>query len=117
MDNKTENRTNSIKISEDVIAKIVEIAVKGVDGVTEFTKSKIRFENLFDKDGAGSAINVKSESGSVNITVNVIMSYGCRLKQAAEHIQNRVKNDIQNMTGIAVTKVNVIVDGIVFDNR
>ena len=117
MDKKTENQTNSIKISEDVIAKIVEIAVKGVDGVTEFNKSKIKLENLFNKDDTNSAINVKSESGSVDITVNVIMSYSCKVKQAAEHIQNKVKNEVQNMTGIAVTKVNVIVDGIAFDNQ
>lgn len=117
MDKKTENRINSIKISEDVIAKIVEIAVKGVDGVTEFNKSKIKLENLFNKDDTNSAINVKSESGSVDITVNVIMSYSCKVKQAAEHIQNKVKNEVQNMTGIAVTKVNVIVDGIAFDNQ
>ena len=43
MDKKTEVQTNTLKISEDVIAKIVEIAVKNIDGVTDLKKSKTIF--------------------------------------------------------------------------
>ena len=42
MNKNTEAQTNSIKISEDVITRIAEIAVGNVDGVSAFTKSKVR---------------------------------------------------------------------------
>ncbi len=112
--NKAEN--NCLKISEDVIARIVEIAVKGIDGVVEFTKSRIRFSQLFVKSDTQSAIDIHTENGAVDINVSVIVSYGCRVKQVAERIQRKIKDDVQNMTGIAVTKVNVAVDGISFEN-
>lgn len=117
MNNKSEANSTNIKISEDVIVKIVEIAVRSIDGVHEITKSKIKFGSLFADDNTSSAIDVKNESGSVDITVNVVMSYNSKIKQTAERIQNKVKNDVQNMTGIAVTKINVIVDGIFIEEN
>lgn len=113
MNKKPESPTQTLKISESVIARIVEIAVKSIDGVSSFTQSKIRFGNLFSS-GIPSAIDVHTSNGSVAITVNVIVVYSCKVKNVAEHIQKKVKEDVQNMTGIAVTKVNVIVDGIDF---
>lgn len=110
MNRKNEN-TNTLKISENVIAKIVEIAVKGVDGVSSLTKSRVNFGHLFSPD-IPSAIDVHTENGSIDVTVSVIVLYSSKVRLVAEHIQQRVKEDIQNMTGIAVTKVNVIVDGI-----
>ncbi len=116
MDKKTDVQTNTLKNSEDVIAKIVEIAVKNIDGVTDLKKSKIKFDHLFSKSEPGSAIDIHSKDGGVEITINIVVSYACKVKQIAERIQKKIKDDIQNMTGIAVTRVNVIVDGISFDD-
>lgn len=116
MDNVNEVQTNSIKISEDVVSKIVELAVKSVEGVSGITNSKINFSSIFDKNQE-SAIAITGESGSVEVTVEVIVSYSSKVKQVAERIQNKVKNDIQNMTGIIVNKVNIVVDGISFEDE
>ena len=116
MNKNTEAQTNSIKISEDVVAKIAEIAVGNVDGVSAFTKSKVKFSNLFKKDSSEAAIDVQSENGSIDVTVNIVVSYNSKVKKVAERVQEKVKTDVQNMTGIVVSKVNVIVDGISFDD-
>lgn len=115
MEKISDVQMNSIKISEDVISKIVEIAVNGIDGVSGITKSKIHFGSIFDKNNE-SAIAIKGESGSVDVTVNVVVAYSAKVNQVAERIQNKVKNDIQNMTGIIVSSVNVIIEGISFEN-
>ena len=49
MDMINDVQTNSIKISEDVVSKIVELAVKSVEGVSGITNSKISFSSIFDK--------------------------------------------------------------------
>lgn len=114
--NKTmESHANSLKISEDVIARIAEIAVGNIDGVESFTKSKIKFGNLFCSKDDDAAIDIHTENGSVEITVNIIVSYNCKVKQVAEHVQEKIKSDVQNMTGIIVSKVNVIIDNISFE--
>ena len=116
MNKNTEAQANSIKISEDVVTKIAEIAAGNVDGVSSFTKTKVKFSNLFKKENSEAAIDVQNENGSIDITVNVIVSYNSKVKKVAEKIQEKIKNDVQNMTGIIVSKVNVVVDGISFDN-
>ena len=49
MDKINDVQTNSIRISEDVVSKIVELAVKSVEGVSGITNSKINFSSIFDK--------------------------------------------------------------------
>ena len=116
MNKNTEAQTNSIKISEDVITRIAEIAVGNVDGVSAFTKSKVKFGNLFNKDNSEAAIDVQTENGSVEITVNISVSYNSKVKKVAEKVQEKIKSDVQNMTGIIVSKINVIIDGISFED-
>lgn len=114
MDKINDVQMNSIKVSEDVVSKIVELAVKAIDGVDGITDSRIHFGSIFDKKDR-SAIAIIGESGTVDVTVNVVVDPNCKVKQAAEKIQDKVKNDIQNMTGIIVNKVNVIIEGFSAD--
>lgn len=116
MNKASEVQISTLKISEDVIAKIVEIAISDIDGVSCLAKSKIYFGNLFSKSDAPS-ISVQVKDGAVDVTVSLIVSYNCNVKKVSEQVQLRIKNDIQNMTGIAVTKVNVMVEGISFDEK
>lgn len=118
MNNVAENKeAQSLKILEDVIYKIVEIAAADVDGVCGFVRSKVDFVQLFTGSNQQSMIGIKVSGGSAEITLGINVSDGCKVKSVAEKVQQRVKDDVQNMTGIAVTKVNVYVHGIVFDNE
>ncbi len=53
----------------------------------------------------------------MEVSAEINVSDSCKVKSTAEKIQRRVKDDIQSMTGIAVTKVNVFVKGIVLENE
>lgn len=108
--------TNNLKIFENVICKIVEIAASDVEGVCGFVKSKVSFADLFIRAGQQSAIDVKVSDGSAEISLGINVSGKCKVKSTAEKVQQRVKDDVQSMTGIAVTKVSVYIYGIVFDN-
>lgn len=107
----------NLKILEDVIYKIVEIAAADVDGVCGFVKSKVDFVQLFTGSKQQSMIGIRVSGGSAEISLGITVSGVCKLKSVAEKVQQRVKDDVQSMTGIAVTKVNVYVYGIVFDNE
>lgn len=109
--------TNSLKIFENVICKIVEIAAADVDGVCGFVTSKVDFADLFIRADRRSAIGVKVNDGSAEISLGINVSGKCKVKSTAEKVQQRVKDDVQSMTGIAVTKVNVYIYGIIFDSE
>ncbi|MEG0109849.1 MAG: Asp23/Gls24 family envelope stress response protein, partial [Oscillospiraceae bacterium] len=49
------------------------------------------------------------------ITVSVIVGYGCKIPPLSEKIQENVKAAVQNMTSITVSKVNVVVSGVMLD--
>lgn len=91
------------KISEDVLIEISENAVNEIDGVRVSGKKR---RGLF----GGSGISLKVVGGVAEITVPVVMDYGCKTVQCTEQVQSNIKNSIQDMTGIAVSKVNVLVD-------
>ena len=49
---------------------------------------------------------------SAEITVDVVVRYGYRIPSVSEALQKNVKASVQNMTGITVSKVNVVVTGV-----
>ena len=47
------------------------------------------------------------------ITVNLLVAYGSRIPSMCAKVQENVKSTVQNMTGITVSRVNVVVRGVV----
>lgn len=109
--------TNSLKISEDVIAKIVEVSVNDIKEVKGITKAKFDLTGFLLKSDCQSDIDINVNGDSVEIALGVTVDATCKVKSIAEKIQQKIKDEVQNMTGIIVTRVNVNVDGIVFDNQ
>ncbi len=70
---KTET-ANNLKIFEDVIRRIVEIAAADVDGVRGFVTSKVDFAGLFIRAGQQSLIDVKTGDGSAEISLGINVS-------------------------------------------
>lgn len=116
--NKAEDTNiNTVRISEEVISGITEIAAGSIEGVCGFAKAKTSFSDLFSKKERTTAVSVKTDGDAVEVSVEINVSGSCRVKNTAEKIQQKVKDDIQSMTGIAVTKVNVFVKGIVIEDE
>ena len=97
-----------LKISEDVIITVARLAaldVKGVAGLDgEVNKiSKIDGPIKVSLDGDVAAIEIK-----IKINSN---EKACAV---AQEVQKAVKENVQNMTGVAVARVNVTVCGAVF---
>ncbi len=111
-----ESKTN-LRIFEDVIYRISELAAADVEGVRGFARSKVDFVGLFTKSERRSEINIRTDGGSAEISLGINVSGSSKLKAVAEKVQQRVKDNVQSMTGIPVTKVNVYVHGIVFENE
>ena len=50
--------------------------------------------------------------GAVKVDISVEIDYGTSIKKVSEEIQIKVKQAIENMTGLTVKVVNVVVSGI-----
>ena len=100
-----------LKISDDVIITVARLAaldVKGVAGlggeVGKMSKVRKNGPIRITMMGDVAAIDISNKIKSSEKACNV-----------AQEVQSAVKENVQNMTGIAVARVNVNVCGVVFD--
>lgn len=106
----------TLKVSEEVIATIVKLAVLDVQGVDSLMTPNVSLEKIFFKQNGNSTIKIKLSGDVVEISLSILVKYGNKVTALAEAVQNRVKSDVQSMTGITVSRVNVLIGGIVFDS-
>ena len=91
-------------ISDEVLSSIAVNAAKDVDGVSSFCNKPVDVVNT-----------IKQENDSFSISIYINIAPGKKFQTVATQVQSAVKESVQNMTGKLVTKVNVIVAGIDFD--
>ncbi len=102
----------SLQISTDVVAKIAKLATLEVEGVHEVSAGKTSTRNLLGKVSLQKPIAVQMTDDVAEITVNIVVDFGCKIPGVCEQVQNNVKNAVQNMTSITVSKVNLVVAGV-----
>lgn len=102
----------SLQISTDVVAKIAKLATLEVEGVHEVSVGKASGRNLLGKVSLQKPITVQMSDDVAEITINIVVDFGCKIPAVCEQVQNNVKNAVQNMTSITVSKVNLVVAGV-----
>lgn len=103
----------NVCISDDVIATIASIATKTVEGVFEMSGSITGgFVELFGKKNPSKGVKVTLADNNVKIDIFVVVKFGMKIPDIADEIQDKVKNEVEAMTGLNVEAVNVNVDGI-----
>lgn len=106
---KQNNTSSSLKISEDVIASVAKVAASEVHGVASMAEAPVNIRSVISPKGAAKSIriNMKKDVAEIGVYVNVEQS--ARIPDVCEEIQKRVKQAVQSMTGMVVSKVNVYV--------
>ena len=87
----TRTYNGKLKITDNAIDAIVNLAAKQIEGITGIGRIKI----LTDEDGA------------VQITITPIISYGNQLHIIARNTQKHVKEVVEYMTGLQVRSINI----------
>ncbi len=117
-ENKSEVREKDIdlgtvRIADDVVAMIAGYAAREVDGVAGMAGSTGSNPfNLPTSKKPGKGIRVEVTDGIVRVDVAVIMDYGFNIPTTSSNVQTRIKQAIENMTGLCVQDVNVRIAGI-----
>ena len=106
----------SINISEDVIATMVKLAVREVEGVAAMASTAgPAVADLLGKKNVSKGVKVQFEENAVIIDVIVTVKYGCNIVGVAKNVQENFQSAVQAMTGLEQVTVNVHVSGVVFD--
>ena len=110
-DEKTD--IGNIKISDEAIASIASIAAKQVDGVIDMDGGPVTSlaETLGVKN-ATKGIKVDMSKETVSIEINLIIAFGKDISDIATQVQEKIKEAIENMTGLIVEKINVNINRV-----
>ena len=103
----------SVKIADDVVARIAALAALEVDGVSAMAGNYTSdvLEKVSRKNLAKGA-KVMVSSSEVKVDLALMMAYGFNIPATCQQAQTRVKSTIENMTGLEVTDVNIRIAGI-----
>ncbi|MCI8874695.1 MAG: Asp23/Gls24 family envelope stress response protein [Lachnospiraceae bacterium] len=103
-----DDKLGEVKIADEVVAIIAGLAATEVEGVSSMAGnitnelvSKLGMKNL------SKGIRVEVAEGVVKVAVALNIAYGYAIPQVSSKVQERVKNAIENMTGLEVSGVNV----------
>ena len=117
MDVKNNNKNiGSLYISTSVIEKVSKLAALEIDGVADVSTGSSGVKGIFAKTNLPKAVDVNMCDGVAEVDIHIIVKYGCKVPAVCKNVQESVKSNIQNMTEVTVSKVNVIVAGIQADN-
>lgn len=110
---KEDENIGSVQIADDVVAMIASLATTEVDGVSSMAgnvtnelMSKVGMKNLTK------GVKVDVLSGNVSVDLAVTMEFGCNIPATCQKVQMKVKNAIENMTGLTCSDVNIRIVGV-----
>ena len=102
-----------VRIASDVVAAIAALAATEIDGVysmagniTNELIGKLGMKNL------SKGVKILMEGGIVRVDKMVVVNYGYSIPEVSEQVQERVGQQIENMTGLSVSEVNVRIAGV-----
>ncbi len=106
----------SIQIANEVIASIAGLAAAEVDGVAGMAGglSGGISEMLGKRGGPSKGVKLEVEGNQVALDLYVVVRYGGKIPEIAGQLQEKVKIQIETMTGLVVSHVNVHVQGVSF---
>lgn len=110
------NEWGSIHISQRVIASIAALTAAKAAYVADLGMNIA--EAAAEKLGRtlpGRGVDVTIEGQRIELTVRLVIRYGCRIPDAALEVQKSVKDAVEKATACTVTAVHIIGQQLVFE--
>ena len=111
-------RKGEIKIADEVVAIIAALAATEVEGVASMAGNitneligKLGMKNL------SKGVKVDVLEGIVTVSLALNLKYNYSIVEVSARVQEKVKNAIENMTGLEVADVNIKVAGVEMESQ
>ena len=110
------NEWGSIHISQRVIASIAARTAAKAAYVADLGMNiaEAAAENL-GRTLPGRGVDVSIDGRRIELTVRLVVRYGCRIPDVALEVQKSVKDAVEKATACTVTAVHIIVQQLVFE--
>ncbi|PWJ52215.1 Asp23/Gls24 family envelope stress response protein [Faecalicatena contorta] len=115
---QNDSSMGEVKIADEVVAIIAALAATEVDGVasmagniTNELVSKLGMKNL------SKGVKVDVLEGVVTVSLALNLKYNYSIMEISSKVQEKVKNAVENMTGLEVADVNIKVAGVEMESQ
>lgn len=102
-----------VRINNDAITTIASVAAMEVRGVHKMGGGlrKTVLELIHGKSFGG--VRIISKESEVRLIVSIIVDYGVDIPRVADEVQDGVKHAVEKMTGLVISEVDVVVEGVI----
>ena len=109
----------NVKISVEVVSKIASIAATEIEGVSCMRSNFVNevAQKLGAKKSGTQGVKVEITDDMAVIDLYLVVDYGVKIPELAWNVQEKVKESVEAMTGLAVTAVNIHIEGINFEKE
>lgn len=109
-----EENIGVVKISDEVVSVIANIAAEEIDGVSDLQSlaGNNISQLLKGKKVSGKNVKVTLNEEYAIIDLNLAVEYGVKIPDVVLAVQENVKRTVETMTGLKVSSVNVNVQSI-----
>ncbi len=107
-----------VRIADDVIASIAGLAATEVEGVHAMS-GNITNELVaaFGVKNLTKGVIIDVQGDVVSVKLAITLRYGYSIPKTTAEVQEKVKNSIENMTGLTVSCVDIKVTGMELDKK
>lgn len=110
------NEWGSIHISSQVIAAIASLTAGKAPSVSALgTNIADAAAEKLGRSRPNHGVDVSIDGNSIELTVRLIIRYGCRIPDVALEVQKSVKDAVEKATSCPVAAVHIIVQQVVFE--
>jgi uncharacterized alkaline shock family protein YloU len=103
----------AVRINNDVITAIASIAATEIKGVQKMGGGLGKsICDMLTKKGSARGVRIKTSDGDVRLDVSIIVDYGVDIPRIADEVQENVKLAVEKMTGLVLSEVNIVVEGV-----
>lgn len=103
----------NVNVSDEVISSVAYLAAKDVPGISAMHNSiGTGIAEFLGKKSLSKGVKINVNGDDVIIDLYVIVDYGIKIPNIAWKVQEKVKAEVENVTGLNVLDVNVHVEGI-----
>ena len=110
---KSIDNVGKINISEEVIAVVTSVAALDVQGVAGMCTTLVEgISDFFTKKNYSRGVKAVIDGENVKISAFITVNFGCHIPTVSCEVQEKVKREVETMTSLNVTAVDVYVNGI-----
>ena len=89
------------------------MAASEVSGVASMVSGVAgNFAELIGMKNTSKGVKIAKEGDTVSLDLAIVVEYGAKIPDVSWNVQSKVKSDVEAMTGLSVSAVNVSVDSI-----